>query len=189
MFACDHGDFSSAYGVIGKSWCKDDRLLRIPLIVAGPGIAAGTRTDALVENIDLLPTMLDVAGATPNARMHGRSLCPLLHGETAEHRDAVFACGEYHTADTHLHQSMIRTDRWKFVQSHDFKGELYDMATDPRETTNLIDAPAHAGRVAELRQRLCQWQLETSGGWFDHDNAGYWEERTHFYDESRFTGG
>ena len=59
---------------------------------------------------------------------------------------------------------------------------------DPLEMKNLVDAPEHATIVAELRGRLLQWHIDCSGGYHDHERAGYWEDETRFYEPNVFRG-
>lgn len=190
VFTADHGDFSSAYGIIGKSWCMDDRLMRVPLIVSHPGWRGQGRVSAaLTENVDLVPTLLEYAGVAVPPAVHGRSLLGLLEGRTATHKSQVFGHNYFYDSTDSLRQTMLRQGRWKFVQSHNFKGELYDLENDPRELDNLIDRPEQAGRVRAMRDDILRWHLENCGSPVSRDAiAQCWEVRSHFYDESRFNG-
>jgi uncharacterized sulfatase len=86
IYTSDHG-----HGLMGKFSCYDAGLA-VPLVVRWPGvIPPGLRTDALVSVIDWLPTLVEIAGGEPIEDLDGRSLLPLLRGETAEHRDVLFA--------------------------------------------------------------------------------------------------
>lgn len=111
VFSSDHG----AQFPFGK-WTLYDEGIRIPLIVAGGGkIAAGSRTDAMVSWIDILPTLIDLAGGDVPEGLDGRSFAPLLHGETESHRERIFTT---HSGDllmnVYLSRS-IRTDRYKLI--------------------------------------------------------------------------
>jgi arylsulfatase len=189
IFTSDHGDFSSAYGIIGKSWCMDDRLMRVPLIISHPDYRTVVVNDSLTDNTDILPTLMDIAGIVPPERIHGVSLLPVIAGETDAVREQVFGFNEFHTRENHLHQGMLRQGKWKLVQSNNFKGELYDLDTDPYETTNLIDLPEHCKLIIKLREALLRCQIRYSGGFYDIGNAGYWEDKVNFYDEKLFSGG
>jgi arylsulfatase A-like enzyme len=160
IFTSDHGYLLGQHGRFEKHCCYDPAV-RAALMMRHPRIAnPGRGTAALVELIDVLPTVLEFCGVTPPAHLHGRSLAPLLRDETASHRGFVVA--EY--ADNE--EGMVRTDRWKLIYGTGGRrrrdgyatGEptgvpatqLYDLEADPDELTNLAARPDQAGRVAEL---------------------------------------
>lgn len=190
IFTSDHGDFSSAYGIIGKSWCMDDRLMRVPLIVSHPDFRNTSRvSNELNENVDILPTILDYCGLKAPIALQGKSLLPLIEGRSSKHKEAVFGYNYFYNTETHLTQTMIRCGRWKLIQANDFKGELYDMQDDPREINNLIDLPEHAALITDLREKILRWHIDNSGTTVS-DNAieQCWESYSNFYDEKNFTG-
>jgi arylsulfatase len=190
IFTSDHGDFSSAYGIIGKSWCMDDRLMRVPLIVSHPGFRDTPRVSSeLNENVDILPTIMDYCGIKTPIALQGKSMLPLIEGKTSKHKDAIFGLNYFYNAETHLTQTMIRCGTWKLVQSNDFRGELYDMENDPREINNLIGLPEHKALIADLRERMLRWHIKTSGTTVsDGAIEKCWEVRSNFYNEKKFTG-
>ena len=93
VHVADHGDFAGAYR-LSEKWdtCFHDCITRVPLAITGPGIRP-VRSDALVELIDLMPTLLDLCGVAVPAGVQGRSLLPLIRGETTTHRDVAFCQG------------------------------------------------------------------------------------------------
>jgi len=99
IFSSDHGDFAGQYG-INEKWdaALQDCLLRVPFIIAGPGIPGGKRVTGLSEHVDLPATILDYLGlkAPPEWVWHGQSLLPVLHG--APTKAAVFADGGHEAA-------------------------------------------------------------------------------------------
>ncbi|QDU91216.1 Choline-sulfatase [Pirellulimonas nuda] len=117
-YTSDHG----AQWPFGK-WNLYDEGTRVPLIVAWPGVVApGTRTDAMVSWIDLLPTLAEVAGGTPPAEgnpvgIDGRSFGAVLRGEADHLRDRVFTT---HSGDGRMNVypiRSVRTDRWKLIEN------------------------------------------------------------------------
>ena len=111
-------------------------LLKAPFLLHLPGSQnGGMRTDALVYFHDVLPTILDLMGEANNTEaMHGRSLLPVLKGETNEHRPAIIT-GYYKAEDR-----CIRDKRWSYIiRPQGQPDELYDLQKDWRETNNLID--------------------------------------------------
>ena len=91
-FFTDHGEYLGDFGLVEK-WPSGlhECLLRNPLVLAGPGIAEGRTCDELVELVDLLPTLLELAGTEARHTHFGRSLVPLLRGRTGGHREAAFS--------------------------------------------------------------------------------------------------
>ncbi len=129
LFSSDHG----AQFPFGK-WNNYDAGLRTPLIVAWPGrIKPGSRADALVSWVDILPTCLDAAGGPAPPDVSGRSFLGVLQGEAARHRDQVFAS---HSGDGSVNQYPIRSVRtrdWKYIRNLDPTAEHHthiDQAAD-----------------------------------------------------------
>ena len=130
----------------------------MPLIVRWPGVTEpGSRSDALVQNLDYASTLLDAAGVELPDDLQGRSLVPLLRGEEPDDwRDAIYyhyyAYPSIHMVARHYG---IRTDRWKLIRYYQFdEWELFDLENDPDELVNLYGDPEHVGVVATLAERL-----------------------------------
>ncbi len=159
VFTSDGGHLWGEHGLIDKR-CAYEESIRIPLLLHAPGfIPAGLQIDALVANIDLAATLIELAGAKIPRTMDGRSLLGLLNGKAAalDWRDSLLY--EYYwepsfpmTPTTFA----LLTDRYKLIQYHGVwdTDELYDLRDDPRETRNLIHDPAQQKRVAAMRRRL-----------------------------------
>jgi arylsulfatase A-like enzyme len=109
----DHG----AQLPFGK-WNLYDEGTRVPLIVQWEGkVAAGARTMALTQWIDVLPTLIEVGGGTPPADLDGKSLLQVLTGKASTHRDAIFTT---HTGDNNMNvypSRSMRTARWKYIRN------------------------------------------------------------------------
>ena len=131
--------------------------VRVPLILYWPGkLPAGRRVPGFVQNLDLAPTVLELAGVPDRDRMEGLSLLPTIFGLRAGNYDEL-----YLSEATWEVKRAIRTDRWKLIDSiePDPHGrpmrELYDLEADPHEQHNLVDEfPAQA---RELQARLESW--------------------------------
>jgi len=160
VFMSDHGELLGDHGMYLKGPHFYEPAVRVPLIAAWPGrIAPGRTSRALVELVDLAPTLLDAAGLPRHAGMQGRSLWPLLTGgaDLHRHRDDVYC--EYYDAmswhDPPPEATMVRTARWKLVRTHSLGvGELYDLERDPSETVNRWEDPEAAAAKLELLARL-----------------------------------
>ncbi|MBX3180800.1 MAG: sulfatase [Candidatus Hydrogenedentes bacterium] len=166
VFMGDHGYHLGEQGRWGKQTCYETAT-RAPLIVAAPGMAArGARTDALVEYVDLFPALCELAGLPAPPALEGASFAPLLDAPDRPWKRAAFSQfpnpvrlsrPEIAPQPGDLMGRAIRTDRHRLViWEHVLEPEkieaieLYDYATDPGETHNLADDPAHAATVREL---------------------------------------
>jgi len=147
VFASDHGEMLGDHGRWGKS-VHHEPSARVPMIIAGPGVREGVRTNTLTHLHDLAATFLDAAGCDPLPKMEAKSLLPLLRGETQEHREHAFTALQQWRA--------VVGPRYKFVIN---EGEqiLHDLELDPWEDENRADDPALAAVRNELRDRLNAW--------------------------------
>lgn len=158
IFMSDHGEMLGDHGLIQKGCRFYEGLVRVPLILSWPGhLQAGLRSDALVELLDVMPTILELAGEAVPERVQGRSLAPIARGaaEAATHRDFV-RCEYYDALDAPdgSFATMFRDARYKLSLYHGHGlGELYDLQTDPWEFNNLWDDPAQQARKAQLLQQ------------------------------------
>ena len=143
----DHGEMAGDHGRVYKRTFHESAL-RVPLILRWPGrIPPGTR-DALVENIDVLPTVLAAIGVPQPPMSLGRSLLPVISNPAAQHRTDLLSEIYYGGS----RNTMLKTARHKYVIDQDGRGYmLYDLAEDPDEQHNLIGAPA--ARTLEQRMR------------------------------------
>jgi N-acetylglucosamine-6-sulfatase len=167
FFLSDNGLFLGEHR-LGDKRIAYEESIRVPFVVAGRDLAA-RRSSALALNLDLAPTILDLAGAPIPGTMQGRSLGPLLRGESSGPvRDSFLY--EYETDSVYpVVPSLfaIRTLGRKYVTYPDRPDddELYDLATDPSELTNLAERPEWEATRASLRQQLLRL-LDQTGGTF-----------------------
>lgn len=155
----DHGEGLGEHGENVHGYFVYETTLRVPLIVRGPGVKAGTRLGVTARAVDLFPTVLDLIGiARPTgAKLSGRSLADAMRGRAAPAEEPSFA--ESLTPLIHYGWSdlrALRDGRWKYVLAP--RPELYDLARDPSEAHNLADAePARARALgAGLERHLEQ---------------------------------
>ncbi len=137
----DHGWHLGEKGITGKNslW---ERSTRVPLIVAGPGAAAGTRCARPAELLDLYPTLIDLCGLPPREGLEGHSLVPQLRDAAAPRPWPAITT---HNAGNHA----VRSERWRYIRYADGSEELYDTQADPNEWTNLAKNPQNAGVIRE----------------------------------------
>jgi len=177
VFTSDHGDY------LGDHWMgeKDlfhDQSAKIPLIVIDPSQAAdgtrGTVCDALVEAIDLAPTFIEYfGGKVPDHILEGRSLMPLLRGETpANWRKVVFSEYDYSMQEVRLKLNqpieqcrlfMVFDGRWKYIHASGFRPMLYDLESDPLEFADRGQDPSCADVISRLQSVLFDWALHPKG--------------------------
>lgn len=159
IFTSDHGEMLGERGM----WMKDcfyEWSARVPLLIAGPGIKPG-RCDAVVSLVDLMPTLLDLAGVElPVATgQDGESLVPLLHGDTEGWRDEAIV--EFAGSGYPSPSRMVRQGRYKYWLTWGTDPVLYDVVADPDELNNLAGQPDHAEAEARLHTRLMRdWDPE-----------------------------
>jgi arylsulfatase A-like enzyme len=166
MYMGDNGFVFGEHGLIDKRHMYEESM-RVPFLAWCPGtIKSGSVIEELIQNIDIAPTVMDVAGLKTPERMDGRSFLPILQGKKISWRDAAFY--EYywernfpHTPTTHG----VRTNRYKYIHYHGIWDidELYDLKNDPEEMTNLIDSPKHQDLIKDLNSRMFEWLEKTDG--------------------------
>jgi arylsulfatase A-like enzyme len=159
IFTSDHGEMLGDHGLLWKGCRFYEGLVHVPLILAWPGQwQSGLRSEALVELVDIVPTLLQVCGLDVSQRIQGHSLVPILSGAVSPHTLRPFVRSEYHDALDRPHAShanMIYNGRYKLVAYHGQDvGELYDLAKDPNEYVNLWDHAQARALRCELAQQL-----------------------------------
>jgi arylsulfatase A-like enzyme len=175
-----------------------DHGIGVMLIMRGPGgfsacpergRGKGKVCDAMVSQIDIFPTLCDLAGIDVPQDVQGKSITPLVRGEVAEIRSEIFAEVNFHTL--YEPQRAVRTRRWKYIRrfserrhpylsncddsptktlwlEHGWRErpvateELYDLIFDPSETNNLAGNPEVADVLKDMRRRLDSWMRETN---------------------------
>ena len=161
IYSSDQGFYLGDHGWYDKRWMYDESL-KMPLIVRWPGVTKpGTVNTHLVQNLDYAETFLEIAGAEVPDDMQGRSLVPLLRGETPNWRDAIyyhyFEFPSYHMVAKHFG---IRTSRYKLIRFYQFdEWEFYDLQTDPDELTNRYRDPKYASTVGSLKRDLARLRV------------------------------
>ncbi len=164
VYSSDHGDALGAHGLPFKGPFMYEELLRIPHVISWPArIPKSVITDPLTSQIDLLPTLCDLAGVTAPAGLSGSSLRPLIEQRSGFRRDAIFA--EYYAKQKWVNPiRTIRTREWKLNVYLEGGRELYHLKDDPHETKNLSRTTAHAAIEKALYARLAAWAKETGDG-------------------------
>jgi arylsulfatase len=174
-FSSDHGDQLLKHGLMGKN-CFFEESVRVPFIIGFPGRVNPGQHDELVECVDLLPTLFELAGLPEPKENQGRSLAPLIAsvGRKYVPKEAVFSeniipevitrgldfyfeKGKGVKGVRHPDAKMVRTRNWKYNYYPGGPAELYDLKNDPDEYRNLAGEPAHAAVESRMKDRLLHW--------------------------------
>lgn len=150
VFNADHGEMLGDHGLLFKGSYMYDGVVKVPLIIRAPGkLPAGSVVNELCEEIDVMPTLLELLGVAPPSGVQGKSLIG------TKGKPAVFS--EFPTI------KMARTREWKLVHYTKAKyGELYHLSEDPYELQNLWDDPKYAAHRADMEALLFDWLAATS---------------------------
>ena len=146
------------------AWCKHSNVendTRAPLLIVAPGLkTAGAKTDALVEFVDIYPTLAELCGLPLPNHLEGTSLAPILRDQSAAVKTAALSQYPRSSGGKRLMGYSMRTDRyrltrWLHADDHSQVDavELYDHQSDPQENTNIAADPANAALVARLTEQ------------------------------------
>lgn len=154
LFHSDHGEMCGDHGLYWKGAYSYEELLHVPMIFMWKDhIKADLKSSALVELVDIAPTLLDLAGIEIPYYMQGKSLVPILKGEAdpSHFKDAIHS--EYYYAMPHIHEyyiSIYFDGRYKIAVHHTEPiSEFYDLLNDPEEHVNLWGKPEYSALQAE----------------------------------------
>jgi len=155
IYSTDHGESLGDHGLIGKGCRFYEGLVRVPLIFSWPGqVKSDLQSEALVELIDITPTLLDITGIPRPSYMQGKSLWAILQGSTDPRFHKPYVRSEFFDAlnqPFHSRATMLRDNTNKLVVYHGHNlGELYDLENDPGEFENLWDESNHNELKHEL---------------------------------------
>jgi arylsulfatase A-like enzyme len=171
VFTSDHGDYLGDHW-LGEKELFHDPIVRVPLILADPRAGAdvtrGSASDALVECIDIVPTVLEAFGlAQPRDSLDGRSLMPALEARRYAGKPYAVSENSYAFRDAvrlpvsqpvdRCLMTMLCTPRWKLVHAQDLPPMLFDLERDPQELVDLGRDASHAAVREELLANLFDW--------------------------------
>lgn len=168
ILTSDNGFFYGEHGLSIERRLPYEESIRNALLVRYPPLVrAGLRPASLVSSVDLAPTVLELAGLPRDPRMQGRSMVPLLRGETRD-RSLLIESNAYENPFPHLldlDYRAIRTSRYKLIHwiQHPDEDELYDLARDSLELRNVARDPAYAARKRALEAGLGRLVAESVG--------------------------
>lgn len=158
IYSSDHGENMGEHGMWWKN-CMFDPATRVPLIISWPQRwSGGQRRAGASSHLDLVQTVVDIAGGRTPGEWDGDSMLPWLDSAGYNWKD--YAVSEYYGRNTASGYVMAREGKWKYTyhnvidKDHPAQHELYNMATDPQEFTNLAYLPEHKARVERMHIRM-----------------------------------
>jgi len=190
VFVSDHGDFVGEYGLIRKGAGVDECLARIPMVWTGPGVKAGLKPDAHVSLVDVMPTLLDMAGVEMPEGVQGRTLRAILTGGQYAAKDfssilveqgygglkitgnddldlreegAVNTGATFDCLNSWTQSGTLRAVRkgdWKLVLDAEGNGQLYHLAEDPAEVNNRFNDESCCAAREEMMVELARWLIQ-----------------------------
>lgn len=166
IYMGDNGFSMGEHGLIDKRHFYEESV-KVPFLAYCPELFSGGQTiTKMVQNIDVAPTILSVAGLQSPATMPGKSFIPLLKGEPTVWRDKIFY--EYFWEyDFPMTPTVfgVRTDKFKYIRYYGIwdTNELYDLEHDPNESVNLINNPDYKPVADKMTKELFEWLNETKG--------------------------
>ena len=178
VYTSDHGDMMGSHRMLAKTVMYEEStkvpwLMRIPQVNKKQHVIQNS-----VGHIDMVPTLLDIMNVNYQQTLHGHSLLPLIQGREVK-EDHVFI--EWNPSNKRLGEAdsikgfskqetedainayirtVISPDRWKLCLSNTDKSQLFNLTTDPYETTNLFDSGKYQPVIKELTKKIHQWQRQ-----------------------------
>jgi len=155
VFAGDNGLAVGQHGLVGKQSLYEHSV-RVPMIMAGPGVPAGQQRDALCYTIDIYPTVCELLGLEVPGTVEGRSLVPQLNDPSAKGRDVL------HLAYMHLMRGVTDGAHKliEYVVDGHRRTQFFDLANDPWETRDVAADGAYAQVLERLRAEVARWRDE-----------------------------
>ncbi len=157
IYSSDQGFYLGEHGWFDKRWMYEESL-HMPFIVKWPGVTqAGSENTDMVQNIDFAETFLEIAGLEIPGEMQGRSIVPLLHGNTPEdwRKSIYYHYYEYPGAHSVQRHNGVRTERYKLINYYELgEKEMFDLETDPQEMMSIYNDPEYAAIQTRLENEL-----------------------------------
>jgi N-acetylglucosamine-6-sulfatase len=187
VYMGDNGFLLGEHGLIDKRHAYEESM-RVPMLAYAPGlIEPGSAVTTVVRNIDVAPTLLDLAGTRSGHAVDGRSVLPALRGERLEGEGDFLYEYYWEYAFPHTPTTFaLRGSRFKYIYYHGVwdLNEFYDLETDPREMNNLINVPSYQKQIEQMRSALFD-RLEATNGMQIPLRRGNWQAAERLRREAR----
>ena len=166
IYMGDNGFAWGEHGLVDKRQFYEESV-RVPLLARCPELCkGGLVVEQMIQNIDIAPTILAMAGLQKPEHMSGASFAPLMENKQVAWRDRIFYeyYWEYEYPQTPTMHG-VRTDQYKLIRYHGIwdTNEFFDLKNDPYERKNLIAAPEHQELIKKLSSEIYDWLEETDG--------------------------
>ena len=162
VFSSDHGLSLGSHGLVGKQNIYEESM-KAPLIIAGPSIPQNKRSDANVYLHDLFATFCDFASISVPAGLHSKSITPILQGKTTQHRETVYL--------PYGKICSLRRGNFKIIKFYKVeRPQLFNLANDPSEMTDLAANPEYAKLLEQMENELQQLRQ-------DHGSKQAWPQK------------
>ena len=152
VFTSDHGEWLGDHLRFGKGYPADDAVSRVPLIVSAPGADEGAQHDGIVEAVDIVPTLLELAGIQIPPFIQGESLAGILAGTSAKSKEIALTEG--------AGWKCLRRDQYRYLIHADGEEKLWDLRHDPGGYEDVARSDSHRSALAECRLMLLKRLLE-----------------------------
>ena len=152
VFTSDHGEWLGDHLRYGKGYPADDAVSRVPLIISAPDGCRGQAHHEVVEAVDIVPTLLELAAIQIPTFIHGESLAGLVEGRVARRKDIALTEGDG--------WKTLRAERFRYLVHADGRENLWDLDADPGAYVDVADQDEYAGALADCRRALLQRLLE-----------------------------
>ncbi len=176
LFLSDHGDMAMEHQQRLKN-AMYEASVRVPLIIAGPGVRQGATVEDLVSLVDLYPTLLDLAGLPPRDGLDGHSLWPELSGRPGTRPGWVFS--EYHSNFSCTGIFMLRRGEWKYIAYPGYAPQLFNLRDDPDEIQDLAAVRVDIAEQmdAQLRQIVDYHAIDAEAKQYDKASFCQWRDQ------------
>ena len=162
IYSSDQGFYLGEHGWFDKRWMYEESL-HMPFIVKWPGITqAGSINTDMVQNIDFAETFLEMAGLDIPSAMQGKSLVPILKGDTPDdwRKSIYYHYYEYPGAHMVQRHNGVRTERYKLINYYELgEKEMFDLEADPQEMNSIFNDPEYAKIQTQLEDELVRLKL------------------------------
>jgi choline-sulfatase len=152
FYTTDHGELTGAHGILGK-FCLFEGAIGVPMLISGCGWPAGRVVDDVVSHVDVLPTFLELAGASPaegDRALPGRPLSLAVAGRNA----GRVGFAEYHATGSPTGAFLLRDDRDKLIYHVGMPRQLFDLGSDPEECRDLLAENPRSDLADRLERKL-----------------------------------
>lgn len=146
VFTSDHGEWLGDHLRFGKGYPADDAVSRVPLIISAPGMSEGQQYDGIVEAVDIVPTLLELAAIQTPSFMQGESLAGVMNGDSDRHK--AIALTEAHGWKS------LRTPQFQYLIHDDGRENLWDLQADPGACHDVARKSQYQAALADCRQLL-----------------------------------